>query len=67
MFAVAERATSTAQPARREIVGSVRRDREKFYAPFVEPATPLVALDSSGLLAPAACVPFFKEHCSFLI
>jgi hypothetical protein len=66
MFAAAEQATA-AQPARRLVVGSVRRDREKFYAPFVEAATSLVALNSTALLAPAVCVPFFKAHCSFLI
>jgi hypothetical protein len=45
----------------------VRRAGEKFYASFVEPAAARAALLASAEAAPAAHVPLFKAHCSFLI
>jgi hypothetical protein len=39
----------------------------KFYALFVEPSALRPALTASAEAAPAANVPLFKAHCSFLI
>jgi hypothetical protein len=38
----------------------------RFYASFLEPVTHPVANTASALAAPAARVPLFKAHCSFL-
>ena len=45
----------------------VRVAMDKFYASFVEPAAVSPALLASAEAAPAAHVPLFKAHCSFLI
>lgn len=39
----------------------------RFHAPGSEMAEVFSALTPSALVAPAACVPLFKAHCSFLI
>lgn len=54
-----------ARPARR--LEARRRPVEKFYACFVEPVAAPAGLAAPGLTAPAAGVPFFKAHCSFLL
>jgi hypothetical protein len=61
------------QPARlapagiRRAAKPVRRINAKFFALFVEPAATPPALPASALATPAASVPLFKVHCSFLI
>lgn len=41
--------------------------REKFYVQFLPRVTVAPVLPAPANLAPAASVPLFKEHCSFLI
>jgi hypothetical protein len=64
MFA-AEQSSLVARPA----VGKARRAQPlavRFYASFVEPVTQRVALMAPASAVPAARVPLFKAHCSFL-
>jgi len=44
-----------------------RRTEQTFYSLFAEPAAFRPALTASAEAAPAASVPLFKAHCSFLI
>jgi hypothetical protein len=56
VLAVAKRAVSAPQAA-----------REKFYVQFLPRVRVAPALPVTGVVAPAASVPRFQEHCSFLI
>jgi hypothetical protein len=66
-------AANSEQPARVMSLPAVRQTQpgrgsaEKFYASFVEPAAVRPALVASAEAAPAASVPLFRAHCSFLI
>jgi hypothetical protein len=61
----AERSTLVARPAASKPLPA-QISAVRFYASFVEPVTHPVALTASALAAPAAGVPLFKAHCSFL-
>ena len=56
---------SVAKPARKVV--AIRRTPVKFFAAFVEPASCLIDLRAPDPGAPAASVPLFKGHCSFLL
>ena len=58
-------AASVAKPTGK--VATVRRGADKFFAGFADPADRLIAFRAPASLAPAASVPLFKEHCSFLL
>ena len=66
MFA-AESPARISKPAPKRDSGEGRLTEQKFYAPFIETAARLVALDAPASLAPAASVPLFRAHCSVLI
>ena len=52
-------------PARKAV--AVRRTPARFYAAFVPPAARLIDLRTPVSWVPAARVPLFAEHCSFLL
>ncbi len=56
-----------AVPAARPGATAVCAVREKFYAAFVEPTAVLAAVRAPARVTPAASVPLFAAHCSFLI
>jgi hypothetical protein len=66
-------ACSSSQSERVARLPAVRRPQpgriaeENFYALFVEPVSVRLRLAASAEAAPAADVPLFKAHCSFLI
>ncbi len=62
-----EQPARIAQAAVRGKIQPARLAEEKFFAPFIESAAPALALNGSAPTAPAANVPLFKAHCSFLI
>ena len=62
----AQSVRATSLPACRK-AQSVRGVVEKFYVLFVEPVAVRAAFLASAEAAPAAHVPLFKAHCSFLI
>jgi hypothetical protein len=66
MFAAEQSAKVTLEAGRRNLPDA-RLAEGKFYATVVEAATVPVALIKPVLMAPAAEVPLFKAHCSFLI
>lgn len=65
MAAAQERASVEAPAVRRAQPSEMASER--FYAPFVEPATGCLLFPASAWAAPAARVPLFKAQCSFLI
>jgi len=64
---VAEWAVVLARPASTRANRTVRKSVEKFYASVAIPGVQPVAWSAPIPLAPAASVPLFKVHCSFLI
>ena len=52
-------------PARKAV--AIRRTPARFYAMFVGPAARLADLRTPVSWVPAASVPLFAEHCSFLL
>ena len=59
------RTAEVSKPARKVV--AVRRVADKFFAAFVEPASRLIVLRAPDSGAPAASVPLFMGHCSFLL
>lgn len=51
----------------RRVAEPVRRTAEKFFAAFVEPTAVTAATRAPERVTPAASVPLFAAHCSFLI
>jgi hypothetical protein len=56
-----------AQAAAKRAVAAPRAAREKFYEQFLSPAVVVPVLPVVATVAPAASVPLFRAHCSFLI
>ncbi len=56
---------AVAKPARKVV--AIRRTPVKFFSAFLEPVSRQLDLRASDPWTPAASVPLFKAHCSFLI
>jgi hypothetical protein len=62
-----EGATAVARPARKRAVPPAPKLVEKFFVSIVTPGVRPAVSPAPALPAPAASVPLFKAHCSFLI
>jgi hypothetical protein len=58
---------SPAQAVAKRALPAPQAAREKFYARFLSPARIAPVLPVVEVAAPAASVPLFRAHCSFLI
>jgi hypothetical protein len=58
---------SPVQAVAKRALPAPQLSREKFYEQFLPRASVAPALPVTAAAAPAASVPLFKEHCSFLI
>jgi hypothetical protein len=66
-LAAGELSTRVAKPVANAQSATVRQTEHKFFAPFVEPPSSLVAVQAPAAVAPPVAVPLFEAHCSFLI
>jgi hypothetical protein len=66
-LAATERAPRVAKPVANAQKDCVRQLQRKFFAPFVEPPSSVVAALAPVALAPPTAVPLFQAHCGFLI
>jgi hypothetical protein len=66
-LAASEQSTRVAKPVANAQTDSVRQLQRKFFAPFVEPPSSVVAALAPVALAPPTAVPLFQAHCGFLI
>jgi hypothetical protein len=64
---VSEQSARVAQAPTLRLERAARKDTPVFYLSFVKPAESAVRFAASPPAVPAAGVPLFKEHCSFLI
>jgi hypothetical protein len=64
---VSEQGVAVARPASVSSESLTRKSAEKFFAAFAAPCASSVVLSAPWQTAPAAGVPLFKAHCSFLI
>jgi hypothetical protein len=63
----AERPTSEFRQQARRVTARLPHAALRFYLSLVEPAVVTTALRAPVKAAPAASVPLFQAHCSFLI
>ena len=63
----AERRSGEVRQQARRVTARLPHAAPNFYLSLVEPAVVTTALRAPGQAAPAASVPLFQAHCSFLL